>query len=68
MSTVAEIEAAIRKLTPEEFDALVQRIDTLREPEPPKLSMEEWLKRAAGGATDKSLTTDQIMKLTRGDD
>lgn len=68
MSRVAEIEEAIRKLTPAEFKTLVERIDTLRQEPSGMLSMDDWLQRATGGATVKALTTDQIMQLTRGED
>jgi hypothetical protein len=66
MSTIAEIEAAIEKLSQAQVEELAVWLETtrLRRATPP--AVERWLEQACGVALPGA-TTDGIMALTRGE-
>ena len=68
MSNVAEIEAAIAKLPHSQVEEVAQWLENFRQREavPPQV-VEDWLERASGAAI-KGVTTEEIMKLTRGEE
>ncbi|MGA2582163.1 MAG: hypothetical protein ABSG31_02705 [Tepidisphaeraceae bacterium] len=67
MSTVAEIEAAIKQLPKAELEALALWLETmlLNRATPP--AVDRWLERARGAAV-AGMTTDAVMALTRGNE
>ena len=67
MSTVAEIEEAIRKLSPKEVEELAAWLESIRKSSQQRPSVDKWLASAVGGATTPGANTDQILADTRGD-
>lgn len=66
MSTITEIEAAIEKLPAPQVDELATWLEQFRLRRPPPPSAERWLERARGAAMP-GVTTEEVMKLTRGE-
>jgi hypothetical protein len=64
MSTIAEIEAAIEKLSASQINELADWLDTLRSRRPTVAQVEIWLQQARGSAT-QDVTTASVMALTR---
>ena len=68
MKTLAEIQEAIRNLPPGQVEELAVWITSNRSRRPPsKEAVEKWLKWAVGAAKP-GVTTDEIMRLTRGEE
>ena len=67
MSTVAEIEAAIEKLSGPQIDEIARWLEALRARHTAPLPVEPWLASARGAATTGA-TTAGIMALTRGEE
>ena len=67
MSTITEIEAAIRKLPQAQVAKLAAWIEDYRTGSEAPASVELWLKKARGAAM-ANVTTDGIMALTRGEE
>ena len=68
MSTVAEIEAAIEKLSGPQIDEIARWLEALRARHTaPPLPVEPWLASARGAATTGA-TTAGVMALTRGEE
>jgi hypothetical protein len=65
MSSIAEIEHAIEKLTARQVDELVGWLETLRARRATPQPVEGWLQRARGAALPGE-TTAKVMALTRG--
>lgn len=69
MSSLPEIEAAIRQLPPDEVDELLRSLDQFRMDRTleRKQLMKDWLRNAVGkGKT--IMSTDEVMALTRGEE
>ncbi len=66
MSSVPEIEAAIRKLSPREIEELAVWIESMRQ-KSTSAKVEKWLEQAPGKATAVGATTEQIQAQTRGE-
>ena len=67
MSTIAEIETAIEKLPAPQVDQLARWLEAFRMRRATPSSVETWLRRARGAAAP-SVTTENVMALTRGED
>jgi hypothetical protein len=67
MSTVGEIEAAIESLPMPEVEELALWLETYRARGATPSAAETWLKQAEGAARP-SVTTAEVMALTRGDE
>lgn len=67
MDDMDKIKADIERLTPAELEQLGKWVAELcvRRATPPHV--EKWLKRAVGAAIP-GVTTDDVMKMTRGED
>lgn len=66
MSTVAEIEAAIKKLPASEIEELAGWLEAFRQRQSAPATVEAWLDKARGRAV-QGVTTAQVMALTRED-
>jgi len=66
MTTLAEIEAAIQKLTAPQVDELAQWLETLRARRLPSTPVDDWL-QSARGVAPKDVTTAQVLDSTRGE-
>ena len=64
MSTVADIEAAIERLSAPQVDELACWLETLRLKRATPPPVESWLDNARGAAS-QDVTTKSIMALTR---
>ena len=67
MSTVAEIEAAIERLPSAEVEEVAAWLESLRGRRAARTTVNEWLSRATGVAKP-GVTTDDILKMTRGEE
>ena len=67
MSTVQEIETAIERLPEPQLAELIAWLADLRRRRVAPRSAESWLERARGAART-GVTTEQIMRLTRGEE
>jgi hypothetical protein len=67
MSSIAEIENAIEKLTTPQVDELAGWLETLRVRRAKPPPVESWLQRARGAALPGQ-TTAKVMALTRGEE
>jgi hypothetical protein len=67
MSNVAEIEAAIEKLPGPQVEQLVRWFETFRQRHATPPPVESWLQRARGAAIP-GVKTQDVMKLTRGEE
>ncbi|MFN0051776.1 MAG: hypothetical protein ACKV0T_06275 [Planctomycetales bacterium] len=67
MSTIAEIEAAIEHLPPEQVEELAIWLETHRARRAAPSPADTWLTRARGAAR-AGVTTAEVMALTRGDE
>ena len=65
--SLAEIEAAIERLSGAELEQLAQWLDAFRIHRTAPLPVETWLDRARGAANG-GRTTAEVMALTRGDE
>ena len=66
MSTVAEIEAAIKSLPLTEVERVAEWLETYRAQRGTGPQPEAWLERARGAARP-GVTTAEVMTLTRGE-
>lgn len=66
MSNVAEIEAAIEKLPRTQVDQLARWIEEFRQQRATPPPVESWLQHARGAAIP-GMKTQDVMKLTRGE-
>lgn len=66
MSSVPEIEAAIRKLSPKEIEELAVWIESMRQ-KSTNAKVEKWLEQAPGKASVVGATTEKIQAQTRGE-
>jgi len=66
MSSVAEIEAAIEQLPPQQVEELASWLETRRAERKTSISFDEWLEKAKGAARP-GVTTQDVMELTRGE-
>jgi hypothetical protein len=67
MSTVAEIEAAIERLPPAEVEEVAAWLESLRLRRAAPDTFDDWLRRAQGSAKP-GVTTDEILRMTRGEE
>jgi hypothetical protein len=67
MSSIADIERAIEKLSPPQMEELARWIEGLRVKRAKTLPVEKWLERARGAARSGESTA-RIMALTRGEE
>ncbi len=67
MYNIAEIEAAIEKLSPPQVEELSGWLEAFRRKPATPAYVESWLQGARGAAIPGE-TTAKIMALTRGDD
>jgi len=67
MSSIAEIEDAIEKLTAPQVDELAGWLETLRARRATPPPVENWLQRARGAALPGE-TTAKVMALTRDEE
>ncbi len=67
MDELEKIQSAIEKLADEQLEELAKRIDALRVRRATPVRVEQWLKRAVGAAKP-GVTTDEILRMTRGED
>jgi len=67
MSTVAEIEAAIERLSPTQVAELAAWLEELRARRAQPSAANDWLVRARGAARVGVMTRD-VMAMTRGDE
>ena len=67
MSSIAEIESAIEKLSASQVEELAGWLDMLRVRRATPSPVEGWLKHARGAAVP-DITTAKVMALTRGED
>jgi len=67
MSTIAEIEAAIQKLPVRQVDQLSDWLEEFRKRRAGAPSLESWLGKARGAAVPGT-HTEEIMKLSRGEE
>ncbi len=67
MSSIAEIEAAIRSLPAPEVDRLARWLETLRQQRIAPPPVESWLQNARGAALP-AVKTNELMTLTRGEE
>ena len=67
MTTMIEIEAAIKKLPAPQMDELAGWLEALRVRRATPLPVENWLQRARGAARPDA-TTANVMGLTRGEE
>lgn len=67
MSTITEIEHAIEQLPATQVDELARWLEAHRTRRASPLPVETWLNRARGAAAP-TVTTADIMALTRGDE
>lgn len=67
MSNVAEIEAAIEKLPVPQVDQLARWLETFRQRRATLPPVESWLQQARGAAVP-GVKTQEVMKLTRGEE
>jgi hypothetical protein len=67
MSTLAEIEAALEQLPAPQLEQLARWLETLRQRRATPPPVESWLQRARGAAMP-GVKTDDVMKLTRGEE
>ena len=67
MSTLPEIEAAIRQLPEQQVEELSKWLEQLRVKQVAPVQIDAWLKTATGAALS-GVTTDAIMATTRGDE
>jgi len=67
VSTVAEIEAAIERLPPDQVAVVAAWLNTLQARRATKMSVDAWLSRAVGGAKP-GVTTKAVLKMTRGEE
>jgi hypothetical protein len=66
MSSIAEIEAAIKHLPDPQVDQLAQWLQAFRQQRNAPSSVESWLRRARGAAVPGT-RTDDIIAATRGE-
>ena len=66
MSNIAEIEAAIEKLPEPQVAQLARWLEKLRQRRTASPPIENWLKRARGAARPDT-ETQEVLKLTRGE-
>jgi len=67
MSSIAEIEDAIEKLTAPQVDELAGWLETLRARRATPPPVENWLQRARGAALPGEMTA-KVMALTRDEE
>ena len=67
MSTVAEIEAAIKSLSTPELEELAAWLETHRRRLAAPITADAWLNRARGAA-QPGITTAEVMTLTRAEE
>jgi len=67
MSTVAEIEAAIERLSPKQVEELFNWLEIHRTRRASKVPVDAWLARSRGVARP-GVTTAELLTLTRGDE
>jgi phytoene dehydrogenase-like protein len=67
MSSIAEIEEAIKKLPAPQVDELASWLETHRQRRATPPTVENWLQRARGAALHGE-TTAKVMALTRGEE
>ncbi len=67
MSTIAEIEEAIEKLSAPQVDELAGWLEELRLQRMPQPAVELWLRSARGAALPGATTAD-ILALSRGEE
>jgi hypothetical protein len=67
MSTIAEIEAAIKNLLGPEVDQLARWLEEFQNRREGAPSLESWLQRARGAAVP-GLKTEDLMAVTRGEE
>ncbi len=67
MNAVAEIEAAIERLSPKQVEELANWLELHRTRRSSNLPVEEWLARSRGAAR-AGVTTSEVLALTRGDE
>ena len=66
MSSIAEIESAIEKLSAPDLDELADWLELFRLQRETLPEIETWLAQARGAALSGT-TTAEVMKLTRGE-
>jgi hypothetical protein len=67
MSTIAEIEAAIKELSPTQVEELAAWLETIRIRRATPPAVERWLERACGVARPGAETAG-VMAITRGEE
>jgi hypothetical protein len=67
MSTLSEIESAIERLPAAQIAELAEWLERFRARPGVQLPVEAWLEQTRGAAL-QAVTTDQVMKLTRGEE
>lgn len=67
MSSIAEIEAAIKNLPKPQVDQLAQWLEAFRHRCATPPSVDSWLEHARGVARP-GINTDEVMALTRGEE
>lgn len=67
MDDLNEIEAAIKKLSQTQFERLAAWMQAFRTRRQTPSHVEAWLKRAVGAAIP-GVTTDDVLKMTRGEE
>ena len=67
MSTIAEIETAIERLSPAQVEELAAWLDAVRARRATTPAVEGWLEHARGAA-QPGVTTAKVMAATRGEE
>jgi hypothetical protein len=67
MSNIADIEAAIERLPAPQQDQLARWFEQLRTRRAPVVPVEKWLETARGAAR-AGVTTDDVIRLSRGEE
>lgn len=67
MNAVAEIEAAIERLSPKQVEELANWLELHRARRSSNVPVEAWLARSRGVAR-AGVTTSEVLVLTRGDE